>query len=60
MVRDAEQEYADIIHLSRPVSRHPKMAEEDRAKIFAPFSALMGYEEAVEEKERVHWEKMQR
>ncbi len=48
--------YEDIIDKKRPVHdnddfsiRHPKMSREDRAKIFAPFAALKGYEEALEE-----------
>lgn len=48
--------YEDIIDKKRPVHdnddfsiRHPKMSQEDRAKIFAPFAALKGYEEALEE-----------
>ena len=48
--------YEDIIDKKRPVHdnddfsiRHPKMSREDRAKIFAPFAALKGSEEALEE-----------
>ena len=36
--------YQDIIRFSRPVSAHPKMPLDNRAKIFAPFSALRGFE----------------
>ena len=36
--------YGDIIHLSRPISRHPKMSVENRAKLFTPFSALRGFD----------------
>lgn len=43
----------DMLHLSRPLSRHPKMRREDRAKIFAPFAALQGYDKAIEGKERI-------
>lgn len=36
--------YQDILHLSRPFSRHPKMSVENRAKLFAPFAALRGFD----------------
>jgi len=42
--------YDDIIHLEHPTStRHPRMARMDRAAQFAPFAALKGYEEVIEE-----------
>lgn len=41
--------YDDIINLPHHVSeRHPRMDVENRAAQFAPFSALSGYEEALE------------
>ena len=43
--------YDDIIGLDRPVSRHPKMKTEDRAKIFAPFAALRGFDGCILDKE---------
>ena len=50
--------YNDIIGLGRPAHdgdafsrRHPKMAQLNRAKIFAPFAALAGYDEAVRSKQ---------
>ena len=50
--------YNDIIGLRRPAHdgdafscRHPKMAQLNRAKIFAPFAALSGYDEAVRSKQ---------
>ena len=50
--------YNDIIGLGRPAHdgdafsrRHPKMAQLNRAKIFAPFAALSGYDEAVRSKQ---------
>ncbi len=50
--------YNDIIGLHRPAHdgdafsrRHPKMAQLNRAKIFAPFAALSGYDEAVRSKQ---------
>ena len=44
--------YQDIIGKSRPVSKHPKMAVENRAKIFAPFAALRGFEISILTKEQ--------
>ena len=36
--------YQDILYCARPVSRHPKMSIENRAKLFTPFSALRGFD----------------
>ena len=36
--------YQDILYCSRPISKHPKMSVENRAKLFAPFSALRGFD----------------
>lgn len=49
--------YDDIINMEYPlkssdVFKHPKMSIEDRAKIFAPFAALKGYEEAIAAKQK--------
>lgn len=44
--------YGDMIHLSRPISRHPKMSVENRAKLFAPFSALRGFDIEILTKEQ--------
>ena len=41
-------QYDDIINLDRPKSLRAKMSLRDRAKIFMPFAALKGYEEAIE------------
>ena len=42
--------YDDLIHLEHPTpTRHPRMPRLDRAAQFAPFAALKGYEEVVEE-----------
>lgn len=47
-VKDNNQ-YDDIIHLSRPVSgKHIPMPFADRAAQFSPFAALTGYEKALE------------
>lgn len=44
--------YGDMIHLSRPISRHPKMSVENRAKLFTPFSALRGFDIEILTKEQ--------
>ena len=45
--------YEDIIHLPHYEPRnHPRMSLEKRAAQFAPFSALTGYEDKVEEAAR--------
>ena len=41
--------YSDIIDLPRPESHHPKADAESRAGQFAPFAALVGYEELVQD-----------
>lgn len=61
MQTDYTKEYQDIIYKSRPVhdgdefeARHPRMDRQARAKIFAPFAALKGYEEAINETSTNH------
>ena len=44
--------YEDILHLSRPQSRHTPMSRENRAVQFSPFAALTGFEDAVTETAR--------
>ena len=45
--------YADIRYLSHHESKtHPRMPRANRAAQFMPFSALSGYEEAVQETAR--------
>lgn len=56
---DSMHKYSDIINLSRPVSGHPKMSNADRAKIFSPFAALKGYEEAVKSKEKIRVDRIE-
>ena len=51
--------YDDIINLERPKSNRPSMSRADRAKIFMPFSALKGYEEAIEEKQKLVTERVE-
>lgn len=48
--------YDDIMDLEYPLKqhdriKHPPMSIADRAKIFSPFAALKGYEEAIHRKE---------
>lgn len=44
--------YRDMVHLSRPISRHPKMSVKNRAKLFTPFSALRGFDIEILTKEQ--------
>ena len=48
--------YDDIINLSRPISKYPKMTLYQRSAQFASFSALNGYEEQVKETARKNYE----
>ena len=45
--------YDDIINLSRPISKHPRMSLYQRSAQFAPFAALTGYEGQVRETARL-------
>ena len=46
--------YEDIIHLPRPVSKnHPPMPLRDRAAQFMPFAALTGYDAGIRESARL-------
>ena len=48
------EKYEKIINLPHHVSKtRPQMSRSDRAAQFAPYSALSGYEEAVEETARL-------
>ena len=46
-------DYRDMLDESRPHSLHVHMTTAHRAKQFAPFAALAGYEDAVEETARL-------
>lgn len=53
--------YTDILGKQRPVHdgdlfsrRHPRMARLNRAKIFAPFAALTGFDDCIRARERVY------
>ncbi len=46
--------YDDIIDLPHPISdKHPRMGRMERAAQFSPFSALIGYEDAIGESGRL-------
>ncbi|MBO6161847.1 MAG: hypothetical protein J6O53_01185 [Eubacterium sp.] len=48
--KDAEERYGDILQLSHPEPKnHPRMSIEARAAQFAPFAALTGYENVIED-----------
>ncbi|MBR2121418.1 MAG: hypothetical protein IJ930_00525 [Lachnospiraceae bacterium] len=54
--REAERLYGRIMYADPPgpdPKKHPRMSMEQRAAQFLPFSALKGYDDAVEEKARV-------
>ena len=47
-------DYLDIISKKHPTSnKHPRMSNMNRAAQFAPFAALTGYEESIEETARL-------
>lgn len=49
--------YEDIINLPHPVSKkHPHMSMMQRTAQFAPFAALRGYDEAINEAARKNGE----
>lgn len=57
----AVMRYGNIIFQDRPVHegdvfsrKHPKMSQLNRAKIFAPFAALVGFDERVRRKEVIY------
>lgn len=45
---ETARKYSDIINMERPVSRHPRMDLVNRAKIFTPYDALRGFDEAID------------
>lgn len=53
--------YQEILDMEWPRENgRPRMSMEERAKIFMPFAALKGYEEAVEEQRRMSEEELRR
>ena len=65
MDETAAAKYENAFHQHRPEHalcddfslRHPKMPLGQRAKIFSPFSALRGFEQAIDEKRCLYVEK---
>lgn len=53
------EKYDDIINCSRPKSDRIPMEVADRAKIFMPFAALKGYDEAVDDKKKLYTIRME-
>ena len=54
MKADVIHKYDDILYRKHPVSKkHPQMSIRDRAAQFAPFAALTGHKEAVQETQRL-------
>lgn len=50
---DEIHRYDDILNLPHHVSsKHPRMGAQERAAQFAPFAALTGHREAIEEASR--------
>ena len=58
-IKYSNKNYDDIINLPHHVStKHPRMSLEARSAQFAPFAALTGYEDAIEETGRLTTEKI--
>ena len=53
----AVRSYEDIIEMQRPTAKRRGMEIAHRAKIFAPFAALKGFEDCVKEKEIIFEER---
>lgn len=52
--------YEDIINLEHHKSQnYPWMPEADRAAQFAPFAALVGFEQIIEETARLHAQRLE-
>lgn len=58
MDKDNIHYYEDIIMMPRPISKlHPPISQIKRAAQFAPFAALAGHSEAIDESARITDEK---
>lgn len=56
---EGPEDYSDIINMPRHVSNaYPHMSMLDRAAQFMPFDALTGFDEAIDETERLTQERM--
>ena len=52
--------YEDMLYMPHPTSKtHPRMSMEKRAAQFAPFAALTGHADAVEETARITQERVE-
>ena len=52
-MNDARTQYGDIIDREHPDSpKHPRMPRKNRAAQFAPFAALTGYDDLINEAAR--------
>ncbi len=52
--------YEDMLYMPHPTSKtHPRMSVEKRAAQFAPFAALTGHADAVEETARITQERVE-
>ena len=54
IAKETREKYSDIIDRERPETKRKRMSMEERAAQFAPFAALTGYHESVEETEDKH------
>ena len=52
-MEDIKHNYNDIIDLNRPVTHRKKMSNYNRAAQFAPFAALTGHSDAIDETARL-------
>lgn len=53
-MKESIEKYIDIINMPHHVSKnHPHMSKYERAAQFAPFAALSGYEDIIEEEGRL-------
>lgn len=54
------ENYEDIINIEHHVSKkHPQMSLHDRSTQFAPFAALVGFDDMVEETARIVTQKIE-
>ena len=60
IMKATSKKYSDIINLEHHISKtRPKMSIENRSAQFAPFAALTGYEDMIEEDARYVDEKLE-
>ena len=57
MISFTVSDYSDIISLQRPLITRPSMEISHRAKQFAPFAALQGFEQNIRQKEIIYEER---